>query len=132
VPSFSFLRNVSFLHHVQNVSGAHPPIVDSLLGTELPERKVDYSRPINAEVKKGWSLNSISIRPYGVVLKNMENYLSTYSSTDLLSDFGCFFSFLILYKADRTPWTGDQPVVRSLPNHRTTQTQNKRTQTTMA
>jgi hypothetical protein len=25
----------------------------------------------------------------------------------------------------RTPWTGDQPVARPLPKHRTTQTQNK-------
>jgi hypothetical protein len=31
----------------------------------------------------------------------------------------------------RTPWTGNQPVARPLPTHRTTQTQNKRTQTSM-
>jgi hypothetical protein len=31
----------------------------------------------------------------------------------------------------RTPWTGDQPDARSLPTHRTTQTHNKRTQTSM-
>jgi hypothetical protein len=36
-----------------------------------------------------------------------------------------FFSFLILYTFGRTPWTGDQPVARPLPTHRTTQTQNK-------
>jgi hypothetical protein len=41
---------------------------------------------------------------------------------------GRFFSFLILYIVGRTPWTWDQPVARSLPSHRTTQTQNKRTQ----
>jgi hypothetical protein len=29
----------------------------------------------------------------------------------------------------RTPWTGDQPVARPLPEQRTTETQNKRTQT---
>jgi hypothetical protein len=45
---------------------------------------------------------------------------------------GPFFSFLILYTAGRTPWTGDQSVARSLPTHRTTQTQNKHTiQTSM-
>jgi hypothetical protein len=49
----------------------------------------------------------------------------------LLLDLGHFFSFLILYRAGRTPWTGDQPVVRPLPTHRTTQTENKRTQTSM-
>jgi hypothetical protein len=30
-----------------------------------------------------------------------------------------------------TPWTGDQVVTRPLPTHGTTQTQNKRTQTSM-
>jgi hypothetical protein len=29
------------------------------------------------------------------------------------------------------PWPGDQTVTRPLPTHRTTQTQNKRTQTSM-
>jgi hypothetical protein len=33
----------------------------------------------------------------------------------------------VFYTDGRTPWTGDQPVVRPLPTHRTTQTQNKRT-----
>jgi hypothetical protein len=41
------------------------------------------------------------------------------------------FSCLILYTVGTTPWTGDQPVARPLPTHRTTQTQNKRTQTSM-
>jgi hypothetical protein len=39
--------------------------------------------------------------------------------------------FLNQYTVGRTPWTGDQPVPRPLPTHRTTQTQNKRTQTSM-
>jgi hypothetical protein len=37
------------------------------------------------------------------------------------------FSSLILYTVGRTFCTGDQPVARPLPTHRTTQTQNKRT-----
>jgi hypothetical protein len=41
------------------------------------------------------------------------------------------FLFLNLYTVDRTPWTGDQPVARPLRMHRTTQTQNKRTQMSM-
>jgi hypothetical protein len=41
------------------------------------------------------------------------------------------FSFLILYTVGSTPWTGDQPVARPLPTHRTTKTQNKRTQTSV-
>jgi hypothetical protein len=38
---------------------------------------------------------------------------------------GRFFSFLVLYTVGRTTWTGDRPVARPLPTHRTTQTQNK-------
>jgi hypothetical protein len=41
------------------------------------------------------------------------------------------FSFLILYTVGSTPWTGDQPVARPASTHRTTETQNKRTQTSM-
>jgi hypothetical protein len=55
--------------------------------------------------------------------------LSIYDSTSFLLDLGRFFSFFILYTVVRTPWTGDQPVARPLPTHRTTQTQTKRTQT---
>jgi hypothetical protein len=32
----------------------------------------------------------------------------------------------LIYTDGRTPWTGNQAVARSLPIHRTTQTQNKR------
>jgi hypothetical protein len=46
--------------------------------------------------------------------------LSVYSP---LLDLGQFFSFLILYTVGGTPWTGNQPVARPLPTHRTTQTQ---------
>jgi hypothetical protein len=61
--------------------------------------------------------------------KNSSNYnLWLYSP---LLGLDRFFSFLIFYTVGRTSWTGDQPVARSLPAHRTTQMQNKRTQTSM-
>jgi hypothetical protein len=37
------------------------------------------------------------------------------------------FQFLNLYTVGRTPWTGDQPVARPLPTHRTTQTEQTHT-----
>jgi hypothetical protein len=40
------------------------------------------------------------------------------------------FQFINLHAVGKTPWTGDQPVAR--PLLRTIQTQNKRTQTSMA
>jgi hypothetical protein len=44
---------------------------------------------------------------------------------------GHFFSFLIFYTLGRAPWMGNQPVARPLPTHKTAQTQNKRTQSSM-
>jgi hypothetical protein len=55
-------------------------------------------------------------------------YLWLYSP---LLDLGRFFSSLFFYTVGRTPWTGDEPVTRPLPTHRTAQTQNKRTKTSM-
>jgi hypothetical protein len=48
-----------------------------------------------------------------------------------LSTIGRFLSFLILYTVRKTPWRGNQPVARPLPTYRTTQTENKRTQTSL-
>jgi hypothetical protein len=55
-------------------------------------------------------------------------YLCLFSRLDLCS----FFSFLILYTVGCTPRTGDASVARPLPTHRTIQTQNKRTETSMS
>jgi hypothetical protein len=44
---------------------------------------------------------------------------SIYRSTVLLLDLAHFFSFLILYKFGRTPWTGNQFVAGPLPNTNT-------------
>jgi hypothetical protein len=41
------------------------------------------------------------------------------------------FMLLNLYTVGSIPWTGDQPVTRPLPTHRTAETQNKRRQTSM-
>jgi hypothetical protein len=41
------------------------------------------------------------------------------------------FSFVILWTVGRTPWTGDQPVARPLPTHRTTRIQTKCKETSM-
>jgi hypothetical protein len=43
----------------------------------------------------------------------------------------CFFSFLLYYTVNRTPWTGDRALAKPRPTHRTTQTQNKRKQTSI-
>jgi hypothetical protein len=63
-------------------------------------------------------------------------YLSVYLSMDLQPFVGPwppvqFLDILIFYTVGETPRTGDQPVVRPLRAHRTAQTQNKRTQTSV-
>jgi hypothetical protein len=65
-------------------------------------------------------------------LYNLSIYLSIYLSVALqpfwtVAD----FQFLSPYTVGRSPWTGDQPVTRPPPTHRTKQTQNKRAQTSM-
>jgi hypothetical protein len=55
------------------------------------------------------------------------NYYYYYSSAALCWALAVFVSFFILFTIGRTPWTGDQPVAKPPPTHRTTQTRNKRT-----
>jgi hypothetical protein len=64
----------------------------------------------------------------------LKNYrLSTTTYLWLYSPCGPWplFQFLNLYAVGRTPWTSYQPVARPLPTRRTTQRQNRRTQTSM-
>jgi hypothetical protein len=49
----------------------------------------------------------------------------------VLVDLGRFFSLLIFYTVGAIPLTGEQPVARPPPTHRTAQKQNKRKQTSM-
>jgi hypothetical protein len=48
-----------------------------------------------------------------------------------LVDFGRFFQCHNPYTVGRTPWTGDEAIVRPLPTDRTTHTDNKGTQASM-
>jgi hypothetical protein len=59
-------------------------------------------------------------------------YLSLNGSTNFVGSWPLFQFLDLFYTIGRTHWTGDQPVPRSLPTHRTTQTQNERTQTSMS
>jgi hypothetical protein len=61
----------------------------------------------------------------------VQKHLSVYGSTALCWVLAAFSVTFIIYTVGRTPWKGDQPVARPLPAHRTAQTQNKRTQTSI-
>jgi hypothetical protein len=58
----------------------------------------------------------------------MDGHLSHYGSTALCWALAAFSVSWSFYTVDGTPWKGDQLIARPLPTHRTTQTQNKRTQ----
>jgi hypothetical protein len=64
------------------------------------------------------------------IIVNFHSVIHIWLYSPLLGP-AAFFRFVILYKFGRTPWTGDQPVARSLPTHRTAQTQNKRKHTSV-
>jgi hypothetical protein len=85
-------------------------------------------------VKKWVSVRRASLAKlvYGAYI-HLSIYLSIYLTMDLQSFIEPWplFSFLILYTVGRTLWSGDQPVARPLPIHRTTRTQNKSTQISM-
>jgi hypothetical protein len=63
----------------------------------------------------------------GRLLLNLSTYLWLYSPWWSVA----VLCFLILFTVRTTPWTGDQPFARTLSTHRTPQTQNKCTQTSM-
>jgi hypothetical protein len=94
----------------------------------------------SASYMKFWSLLSpaseIIVRIHPVIYNSSVNALLLLLLLLLLLyglfwGLGRLFRFFILYTVGRTHLTRDQPVARPLPTHRTTQTQNKRTQTSM-
>jgi hypothetical protein len=67
------------------------------------------------------------IRPYVPKLAQRNIFFS--SSLLQLWSIGLIYQFLDHFTDDRTPWTGNELVARPLPQHRTTQIQNKRIHT---
>jgi hypothetical protein len=116
-----------------------------VLGENLPQRHFVHhkfhlpdlgSNPARRGVKPATnclSYGSVTILTIIIIAHQAVTYSQylIYGSTVLLLDLGRFFSFLILDTVGSTPWTGDQLVARPLLAHRTIQTQNKRTQTSM-
>jgi hypothetical protein len=90
------------------------------------------TKPFSPGERPSPDSNSNSLSPEYTTYLSI--YLSIYLSMVLQSfcwTLAAFFSFLILNAVGWTHWTGDEPVSRPLPTHKTTQTQNKSTQTSM-
>jgi hypothetical protein len=77
---------------------------------------------VSWEVKSCDSVLIYQITRRHIPVKRNRIYLSD-GSTVLLVDLGHFFCFLLYTTVGRTPWTGDQLVVRRLPNSNTEWTQ---------
>jgi hypothetical protein len=88
------------------------------------EMQIDYPVKIFAVVHQ--LQKNCDIVPENWSLLFPFTFLLTYliRSSYTLQCRGLFFHF-DHFTDGRTPWTSDQPVARPLPNHRTTQTQNK-------
>jgi hypothetical protein len=110
-------------------SSFDPPIISLLLGPNISLSAVStcsflYFRD---QVSHHTKILSWSYYCYCYCYYYYYYYYYYYGSTALCLALAPFFSLLILYRVSRTPWTGDRPVARPLPIHRTTQTQNKHT-----
>jgi hypothetical protein len=97
--------------------------------------RFDFMRQ-NVEIAAQWLYTTktgphtqkfITVRNIGLPFMILFVYLWLYSTCGPRPP----FQFLNLYTIGRTAWTGDQPVAKSVPTRRTTQTQNQRTQTAM-
>jgi hypothetical protein len=84
-------------------------------GLKRPDREADNSSPSSVDVKNGGAI------PHSFLL----------GSTALLLGLDLSLSLLIAFTVCMKAWTGDQPVARPLPAHRTTQTQNKHAKSSM-
>jgi hypothetical protein len=90
----------------------------------LLKSRTDYLT-IYRSLKVAMQRPDLMAHPLHTYINTYILYLSIYLSIYLwlyipLLSLGRFFSFLILYTVATTPWTGDQPVARPLPTHRTT------------
>jgi hypothetical protein len=96
-----------------------------ILNSKLQKKTCSYSCVFVFHI---WDVSSPSGKRYSCLIFS---FIHQWLYSPLLGP-GLCFSFVILYTVGRTPWTGDQPVTRPLPTHRTVQTKNKRTQTSNA
>jgi hypothetical protein len=85
-----------------------------------------HSKPVNGHLTVCTKGRLISVHFRFFLSLSLSLSLSLYGSTALWT-LVAFSVSLIQYTVGRTSWTGDQPIARPLPTHRTTQTQNKRT-----
>jgi hypothetical protein len=76
--------------------------------------------------------NELYVPVINIVLSFLSIYLSIYLWLySPLLDLGRLLNSLIFYTVGSTSWTGDRPFAKPPPTHRTTQTQNKNTQSSM-
>jgi hypothetical protein len=130
-------------HAYTKLHGVHNPEIENVNFSETSEPIYQLIRSRNSEVH---TMNIIPkgcyspTRLHGVMFQKPTRwiyaettetiYLSIYLSM-AIQPMWIFFQFLNPSIDGRTPGTGDQPVGRPLSTHRTTQTQNKRTQTSI-
>jgi hypothetical protein len=132
-------RSWHFLYYVMGLSHlSYFTITNDFVFTVTYSEQGGDARRLGTEYRLRWCMVSCPT-PAVLSLRGWREWTDTgtYSFAQLLLlllwlyshllGLGRFFSFLTIHTVGRTTWTGDQPVERPLPTHRTTQTQNKRT-----
>jgi hypothetical protein len=93
-------------------------------GINRPRSESDHSPRSSTKVKNVGTIYFHS----AIRLHNIHSFINGYTAL-------CWaltvFSVSEYIHHCRTPWTGNQPVARPLPAHKTTQTRNKRTEASM-
>jgi hypothetical protein len=113
-----------------------PTVYAKMSGTEhRQDHKKIYSVTSSVTVCQYQASCSRDVRCYNSksfswCISFMNSFIHQWLYSPLLGP-GLFFSSVTFYTVSRTPWASDQPVARSLPKHRTTQTQKRRTQTSI-
>jgi hypothetical protein len=111
-----------------DLEGSSPSLIEMLSGS-LPEMTENYEKPAQ------YLPSRPSFRTSYFPKTSTEKYrtLPLHQRSGPYSPYGRWplFQFLNPCAVSRTPWVGDQFIVRLLPTHRTTQTQNKRTLTSI-
>jgi hypothetical protein len=115
IPVFKQAKTVHALKSAATVIGRSTPWTgDQPVARPLPTHKPIYTQLTRSHK----SMSLVGFEPTIPVFKQAKTVHALESAATVIGR--------------STPWTGDQPVARLLPTHRTIQTQNKRTHTSMS
>jgi hypothetical protein len=100
-----------------------------VIGIEIKKLTIRRASSVAKRVQLGFISDQVTPTLYNIYSPIRIHGIFFPASCSTLWSIGLISQFLDHFTDGRTAWTGDQLVARSLPKHRTTQTQNKRIHT---